>query len=100
VIFTASHESYARSILSCLCQNDDLYDHCFFRDKCSLVNGRINVKNLDIFKDRKLKDVLIIDNHLYSFSYQLNNGLPILPFYSNKKDYQLQELCDFLVHIK
>jgi hypothetical protein len=33
-----------------------------------------------------MKDVLIIDNFIHSFAYQLQNGIPIVPFYMEKDD--------------
>lgn len=99
VIFTASHKSYAQSIIKVLTQDEDLVDHCFFRDQCVVLNNKIHIKSLAIFEDRKLENTIIIDNNLYSFAFDLNNGLPILPFYDNKKDNQLFELKTFLAKI-
>ena len=46
----------------------------------------IHLKDLRIFRDRDLKDLLIIDNAAYSFGFQVENGVPIIPFYDNKND--------------
>jgi CTD small phosphatase-like protein 2 len=43
--------------------------------------------------------MIIVDNNLYSFAYDINNGLPIIPFYDNKKDTQMNELKEFLIKI-
>lgn len=42
-----------------------------------------------VFANRNLKDIIIVDNACYSFGYQLDNGVPIVPFYYNKADTEL-----------
>lgn len=39
-----------------------------------------------ILGDRDLKDVVLVDNAAYSYGLQLDNGIPIIPYYDNKKD--------------
>lgn len=34
-----------------------------------------------------MKDVLLVDNAAYSYAYQLDNGVPILPYFKGKNDY-------------
>lgn len=40
-----------------------------------------------------------MDNHLYSFARDLDNGIPILPFYEDKSDDQLHRLTSLLLHL-
>lgn len=56
----------------------------------------IYIKDLRIFKDFKLENVYLVDNAVYSFSYQLDNGIPIIPFRDNEEDDQLWKLIKFL----
>jgi CTD small phosphatase-like protein 2 len=56
----------------------------------------VYVKDLRILKNRSLKDVVIIDNAVYSFGFQLDNGIPILPFYDDKNDSELEHLVYYL----
>jgi CTD small phosphatase-like protein 2 len=46
-----------------------------------------------------MKDILIIDNLVHSFAFQLDNGIPILEFIANKKDRELYYMCDRLIDI-
>jgi len=40
--------------------------------------------------------MIIVDNAVYSFGYQLNNGVPILPFYDDKSDEEMLHLIYYL----
>lgn len=55
------------------------------------------VKDLSVLKGRQLKNLVLVDNAAYSYALQLDNGIPIVPFYNNKKDCELRELTSFLL---
>lgn len=44
------------------------------------------VKDLRVI-DRDLKNLVLVDNAAYSYAYQLENGIPILPYYSGQIDF-------------
>jgi len=46
----------------------------------------VHIKDLRVIGNRDLKDLVIVDNAAYSFGYQIDNGVPIIPFYDNKND--------------
>ena len=46
-----------------------------------------------------LKNIIIIDNSVVSFTYQLNNGMPILPYYDSERDNELICLAYYLMRI-
>ena len=50
------------------------------------------IKDLRIIKNRNLKDMVIVDNLLTSFGFQLDNGIPILEFKDNENDTELKHL--------
>ena len=54
------------------------------------------IKDLRIIKNRSLKDLVIVDNAVYSFGFQLDNGVPILPFYDDKLDEEMLHLIYYL----
>ena len=39
-----------------------------------------------------MDDIVIVDNAVYSFGFQLENGIPIIPFYDDKEDEELLHL--------
>ena len=58
------------------------------------------MKDLDIFKEHyDLKDIVIVDNSVLSFSFHLHNGIPIVPYYDEDKDGSLYVVGLYLIHI-
>lgn len=43
-----------------------------------------------------MRDVLLVDNAAYSYAFQLDNGVPILPYFKGKNDYEMQALQNYL----
>jgi CTD small phosphatase-like protein 2 len=39
---------------------------------------------------------VLIDNSVYSFAYQIENGVPIIPFYHDKNDEELFHLITYM----
>ena len=73
-----------------------------FRHNCRQIKieeQTVYVKDLRILKGIDLKDVVIIDNSILSFAYQLENGIPIVPYYEGKEDDELIFLSSFLINI-
>lgn len=90
IIFTASSPGYADPILDYL-DTDKVIQHRLYREHCTLVKNQIFVKDLRIFK-RKLENIVLVDNAPYSYLMQLQNGIPILPYYKGTEDSQLLKL--------
>ncbi|CAG9332455.1 unnamed protein product [Blepharisma stoltei] len=81
-------------ILDFLDPNNELIHQRFYRENCIEI-GKILIKDIRIF-DRKLKNIVIIDNSVYAFGYQLDNGIPIISWHNNKHDKELFNLIDYL----
>jgi len=60
------------------------------------ADSTIYVKDLRIFHQIDLKDIIIIDNSILSFAFHIENGIPILPYYENKDDIELRVLVNYL----
>lgn len=46
----------------------------------------VYTKDLRVIQNRRLEDLILVDNSTYSFILQLQNGIPIIPYYNNKGD--------------
>jgi CTD small phosphatase-like protein 2 len=47
-----------------------------------------------------LENILIIDNNIYSFAFNLENGIPIINFMGDKNDNELIKVMKYLFYIK
>ena len=93
VIFTASVSKYAEPLLDIL----DKENYCsfrLFREHCTLM-GMTYIKDLNKL-GRDLKDVIIVDNSPLSYSFNKENGIPILTWFSDKNDKELDYLLPIL----
>lgn len=90
MVFTASVKEYADAILNHIDPENKLIHHWYYWESCrkSEADGnQIYVKDLWMFEDEfDLKDIVIVDNAVYSFINQLENGIPIIPFWYDKED--------------
>jgi len=99
IIFTASQKSYADVILNHIEKGNKYFHHRLYRQNCIFHEDRVYIKDLRIL-GRDLKNVIIVDNAPYSFASQIDNGYPIIPFYDNKSDNELQSLMNYLITIE
>ena len=99
IIFTASHSGYAEKVVDILDPEKQWVSHRLFREHCFASKQGVYVKDLRVI-NRKMKDMLIVDNALYSYGLQLNNGIPIVPFYNCKEDAELLMLTEYVLTLK
>jgi len=96
VVFTASHACYANVVLDYLDPHEQYIHHRLFRDSCVVTEEGVHIKDLRVIANRNLSDMILVDNAAYSFGFQLENGIPIIPFYDNKSDQELRHLIPYL----
>lgn len=53
-----------------------------------------------MFAQWSLDEIILVDNAVYSFGFQLDNGIPILSYYQGKDDSQLLYLKEYLMLIR
>ena len=102
VAYTASHNNYADAVLNYLDPQNNIFEGRLYRKDCILCQigeTKFYVKDLNIFQNFDLKDIVLIDNSVLSFAYHLNNGIPIVPYYNSKEDSELIFLSKYLLYI-
>jgi len=57
-----------------------------YREHCFETNEGIFIKDLRVIRNRDLKDLILVDNSVYSFGFQLDNGVPIIPYFNDPSD--------------
>ncbi len=81
-MFTAGSQPYADPILDHI-DADRVIQHRLYRESCTLVDNQVFVKDLRII-GRPLENLVLVDNAPHCYMLQLNNGIPILPYYKGK----------------
>jgi len=61
----------------------------------STENG-IQIKDLRVIQNRRMEDMVIVDNSACAFGLNVRNGIPIIPFYDNVNDIELLDLMEYL----
>jgi Dullard-like phosphatase family protein len=96
ITFTASMSQYAAPLLDNL-DKQKFVSYRLYRENCIFENG-IYIKDLGKI-GRELKNIIIIDNNPVSYSKNIDNGIPILTWYSNKNDNELMKLVPILKYL-
>jgi Dullard-like phosphatase family protein len=100
VLFTASAKYYASKMLRYIDPHRSFFSHVFYRESCcKTTNGKL-VKDLTVFVNVPLKDMILVDNNTYCMWLQPTSGVPILNFYHDKSDEELLRIQPFLLELK
>ena len=97
-IFTASVKDYADAVIDYLDPNKNLIKFRLYRNNCINVNDKIFVKDLRIIKGIDIKDIILLDNSIYSFAAQINNGILVNSFFNDKNDIELYNVMGYLLN--
>ena len=101
VVFTASEKQYADAIVDYIEKDKKYFKMRLYRDHCLFIEPGLYIKDLRIFSDfKKLEDIIILDNSLFSFTNQLNNGILITSFFDDMNDTFLENVKCYLEYIK
>lgn len=95
-VFTAGEQVYADTVLDFIDKDRTVIPHRLYRQHCVNPEAGIYVKDLRIIRDRDLKDIIIVDNSIVSFAFNLQNGIPIAAFTGQPKDEELLYMVTFL----
>jgi CTD small phosphatase-like protein 2 len=69
IVFTASHSCYANVVLDYLDPENKYISYRLFREHCVMTEEGVNVKDLRVIGNRKIENMLLVDNAAYSFGF-------------------------------
>jgi len=98
MVYTAAMELYAAPLLDHLDPEGNIFRHRLYRDSCVQAGGGYT-KDLALF-NRPMNRILLVDNNAMCFLPQLQNAVPIYPFYDDRSDTSLTGIASLLDRIK
>jgi CTD small phosphatase-like protein 2 len=98
-IFTASNSCYADVVLDFLDPQRRYVAHRLYRESCVQSSNGVFIKDLRVIANRELANMVLVDNASYSFAFQMDNGIPIVPFYDSKQDIEFGPLSRYLLQL-
>jgi len=96
VVFEASSYSFTEAIVSQLDPEKQWISYVLDKTYCFQTSRGYYIKDLRIFQNRDLKDIVIVDDLVYSFGLQLDNGVPIVEWKGDENDRELMYLEKYL----
>ena len=85
VVFTAGEQEYADHILDFIDPENKYFMKRLYRQDCIEVDGFF-IKDLEIILDRERENMILVDNSILSFAFDLDNGVPINSFMGTEED--------------
>lgn len=98
IVFTASTENYGKAVVEYLDPKNCCIQYLLHRSHCVITKNWI-IKDLRVIGRRELKDIVILENSIISFSANLDNGIYIPSYEGDNKDQELLSIIDFLKEI-
>ena len=98
VVWTSGQSDYSNKIINFIDPDSELFDMRLFRDQCYISPKGLYIKDLRMI-NRDLDKCIIVDDHAYSFGFQLDNGVLILPFTGEETDTEMLTLGEYLTYL-
>jgi len=61
-----------------------------------LTKNGFFIKDLRLIENRNIKNVVLLDNYVHSFAFNIENGIPILEWKNEQDDDELLHMVNFL----
>ena len=98
-IFTSATKEYADKVMDLLDPEKKIFSGALSRHNCFRTKKGFFIKDLRIIIDKYMTEMIIVDNLTHSFAFQIDNGIPILPWNNDPEDCELKHLTKYLIHI-
>lgn len=102
--FTAGLPVYARPVIKEIDPSGKIFKKVLYRDSCTeirLNNSMFYSKDLKSFGDDVYdeKRTVLVDNNIFSFVINPNNGIHISEFYDAAEDRELDKVLELITHL-
>lgn len=94
-VYTASARDYADAVMDAIDPTRQIFCARLYREHC-IPMGQMNIKNMANFDG---KNVILVDNLIYSFAFNLDQGIPICAFVDDPQDVELEDLAEILENL-
>ena len=98
-IFTTETQELANNIMDLLDPTQVLFSGALSKNHCLHTQHGILIKDLRIIQNKNLNNILIVDKSVQPFSFQIENGIPIIPWKDNTNDFELIYLAKYLTSL-
>ena len=68
-VFTASHKEYADAVIDLIDPSHTLVNFRLYREHCFQTDEGIFIKDLRVIRNRRLEDLILVDNSVFSFGF-------------------------------
>ena len=99
IIFSAGLEEYVTKMIEKLDPNKRYISKILSRESCIIAKNGYYIKDLTVFSNRRLENLVIVDNMAFCFSKQIHNGIYIPSYNGDENDNELLKIMDFLVSV-
>lgn len=99
VVFTAALPIYAKPVLDKIDPTGSLFTARLYRDSTVTYRGQPFVKDLNQL-GRDMKRIVLLDNNPYAMLATPDNAMPILSFYDDPTDRELEKALALLTEMK
>ena len=100
ILYTASYREYAEKILNKIDPKSEYIQNVLARENCTKYNNNF-IKDFRLIANQNFvkEDMILLDNKMISFAYDLYQGVPILPYYNDPLDTELRDIAPFLISL-
>ena len=99
IIFTASTQYYAFQVANALDPEKKYFSGILSRNHCMLTKNGFFIKDLRLIENRQIKNVVLLDNYVHSFAFNIENGIPILEWKNEQDDDELLHMLGYLKEV-
>lgn len=92
VIYSAASDSYVHNVVDIIDPHKKYFKAVIGRSGCIKLGEKVILKSLELFKGIEKNKTIILENNPQSFVFNIDNTIPIVSFYGDCMDVEL-DIC-------